>query len=103
MTTNSERNTKAIGIGLSTADALSRHLGGEFYLKDIKNDNRESVATEAVFTIPTCYLNDCHHYNLTLKQNRFEEHRFLPNPFQSYEMLNYLKNSSKEEMSLGYR
>ena len=63
MTTNSERNTKAIGIGLSTADALSRHLGGEFYLKDIKNDNRESVATEAVFMIPTCYLNDCHHYN----------------------------------------
>lgn len=63
MTTKNENNTKAIGIGLSTADALTCHLGGTFYLKDIKNSNRESVATEAVFSVPTCYLNDCHHYN----------------------------------------
>lgn len=92
-----EQDTKTLGIGLSTADALTSHLGGTFNLKDIKNHNNKSVATEAIFTIPTCSLDNCHHYSQTLKQARFEELKFLPFAFQSYEMSNYLNSSSRND------
>jgi len=62
-----EETTKTLGIGLSTADALTTHLGGQFYLKDIKDNNNISIATEAIFTIPTCSYDNRHHYSPTLK------------------------------------
>ena len=34
-----QETTKTLGIGLSTADALTSHLGGKFHLKDIKDSN----------------------------------------------------------------
>ena len=94
-----EESTKTIGIGLSTADALASHLGGRFYLKDIKDSKNVSVATEAVFTVPTCSNDNCHHYSLTLKQARFEERQCLPFAFQSYEISSYFMSNSREHMS----
>lgn len=38
-------NEKAIGKGLSTAKALTCHLGGNFRMKDIKDNQNISVAT----------------------------------------------------------
>ena len=34
-----ERDLKAVGIGLSTSEALSSHMGGELDLKSIKNQS----------------------------------------------------------------
>ena len=47
-------NEKAIGKGLSTAKALTCHLGGNFRMKDIRDSQDLSVATEAIFEIPVC-------------------------------------------------
>ena len=54
LSVKNEEATKTIGIGLSTANALTSHLGGKFHLKDLKDSHNNSIATEAVFTIPTC-------------------------------------------------
>lgn len=64
---NNEEDTKTLGIGLSTANALTIHLGGKFRLKNIKDSNNNSVATEAIFTIPTCSEGNCHLYSESLK------------------------------------
>jgi len=64
---NDEQNTKTIGIGLSTANSLINYLGGIFKLKDIKNSDNQSVGTEAAFSVPTCSVQNCHHYSQALK------------------------------------
>ncbi|MFM7854444.1 MAG: hypothetical protein ACKO96_21600 [Flammeovirgaceae bacterium] len=76
-----DQTIKTVGIGLSTADALVTHLGGKFHIKDFKDIENRSIATEALFTIPACDRENCHHYSNILKQTRFDLLRDLPIAF----------------------
>lgn len=55
--TENEFSIKSVGLGLSTADALTSHLGGKFSLRNICNDLNQPVATEVVFSVLTIAKN----------------------------------------------
>jgi hypothetical protein len=44
-----DESIKTVGLGLSTADALTCHMGGKLYVNDIRDEQKRSIATEAVF------------------------------------------------------
>jgi len=63
-----ERFLKTVGIGLSTSEALSSHMGGELHLKSIKNLSGQSVATKVKFSVLTCTKENFQDFSASVNQ-----------------------------------